>query len=52
MEIVYESIWFCEFMNIMNKLKRFEYWFKMLYGNVREAFDRKPNFWGACIVEA
>jgi hypothetical protein len=52
MKIVYGSIWFCEFMNIMNKLERFEYWFRMLYRNVREAFERGPNFEGACIVGA
>jgi hypothetical protein len=39
MEIVYESVWFYEFMNIMNKSGRFEYWVRMLYWNVGEAFE-------------
>jgi len=48
-EFVYESIWFCEFMN---KSGRFEYWFRMLYWNVGKAFERGPNFSGACIAGA
>jgi hypothetical protein len=52
MEIVYGSIWFCEFMNIMNKSRRFEYWFRMLYWNVGKAFEWGPNFSGACIARA
>jgi hypothetical protein len=46
-EFIYGSIWFCEFIN---KLGRFEYWFRMLYWNVGKAFEGGSNFSGACMV--
>ena len=38
MEIVYGSIWFCEFMNIMNKSGRFNNDLGCYIKNVGEAF--------------
>lgn len=40
MEIVYGSIWFCEFMNIMNKSGRFNNDSGCYIKNVGEAFTR------------
>lgn len=52
MKIVYEYIWLCEFVNMMNELERFEYWFKVLNWNIGEALKEGLDFSGACILEA